>query len=78
MTDTAMTANLEERTDIFQTAFVVIDVNDYLDVRRPAWAALEKTGAVTARDRKVYVSPELSEVLDTLALTFPAKYARKP
>jgi hypothetical protein len=68
-----MTATLES-TDVFQTAFVVIDVDDYLDVRRPAWAALEKTGAVTARDRKVYVDPELSEVLEAVAGTFPVKY----
>jgi hypothetical protein len=45
-----------------------------LDVRQPAWIALEKVGAVSARDRKVYVSPELSDVLHTVALTFPAKY----
>lgn len=68
-----MTATLEQ-IDVFQTAFVVIDVDDYLDVRQPAWIALEKVGAVSARDRKVYVSPELSDVLHAVALTFPAKY----
>ena len=36
----------------------VIDVDDYLDVCRPAWIILEKAGAVAARDRKVYVSLE--------------------
>lgn len=68
-----MTATLEQ-TDVFQTTFVVIDVDDYLDVRRPAWIAFEKAGTVAARDKKVYVSPELSDVLCTVSLTFPAKY----
>jgi hypothetical protein len=45
-----------------------------LDVRQPAWIALEKMGAVSAPDRKVYVSPELSDVLHAVSLTFPAKY----
>jgi hypothetical protein len=77
MSDAATTAALE-RTDIVVTAPVIVDVDDYLDVRRPAWAALERSGAVTARDRKAYVNPELSEVLDTLASAFPAKYPPKP
>ena len=68
-----MTAILEP-TDIFQTAFVVIDVDDYLDVRRPGWSVLEKAGAVTARDKKVYVNPGLSDVLDSVSVKFPAKY----
>jgi len=72
-----MTETLEP-IEVFETAFVVVDVDDYLDVRQPAWLALEKSGALTARGRKVYVSPELTEVLDILSLTFPAKYSRKP
>ena len=68
-----MSATLEQ-IDVFQTAFVVVDVDDYLDVRQPAWIALEKVGAVSARDRKVYVSLELSDVLHAVSLTFPAKY----
>ena len=68
-----MTATLEP-TDVFETAFVVIDVDDYLDVRQPAWLTLEKPGAVEARGRKVYVNPELSEVLSAVSRTFPAKY----
>ena len=43
-----MTETLE-RTDVLETAPVVIDVDDYLDVRQPAWAVLEKPGAVEAR-----------------------------
>ena len=77
MSDTATTATLE-RTDIVETAPVAVDVNDYLDVRRPAWAAHEQSGAVTVRDRKVRLNPELSDVLEILASTFPAKYPRKP
>jgi hypothetical protein len=68
-----MTATLE-RTEVFQTAFVVIDVDDYLDVRRSAWIGLEQSGAVVARDKKVYVNPELSPVLRALSLQFPTKY----
>lgn len=71
-----MTATLEQ-VDIVQTEFVVIDVDDYLDVRRPAWRAFEKAGAVTARERKVYVSPELSDVLGTVSLRFPVKYTEE-
>ena len=68
-----MTETLE-RTDVLASAFVVVDVDDYLDVRQPAWAALEKPGAVEARDRKVHVNPELLEVLSAIARAFPAKY----
>jgi hypothetical protein len=71
-----MTTTLE-RTDVFATAFVVVDVDDYLDVRLPAWAELERAGAVEARDRKVYLRPELSDVLAALARTFPAKYTAR-
>ena len=60
--------------DIVETAFVVIDVDDYLDVRQPEWRALEQAGAATARDRKVYVSPERREVLREVSARFPAKY----
>lgn len=68
-----MTATLE-RPEVVETAFVVIDVDDYLDVRQAAWSVLEKAGAVEARDRKVHVNPQLSEVLSAVARTFPAKY----
>ena len=68
-----MTETLE-RTDARETASVAVDVNDYLDVRQPAWAALEKPGAVEARDGKVHVKAELCEVLSGLARAFPAKY----
>jgi hypothetical protein len=68
-----MTATLEQ-TDIFQTAFIVVDVNDYLDVRQSPWIVFEQAGAVTARDSKVYVSPDLSNVLSAVSLRFPAKY----
>lgn len=68
-----MTATLE-RTDVVETAFVVVDVDDYLDVRQPAWTVLEKAGAVEARDRKVYVKAEASEVLSAVSRAFPAKY----
>jgi hypothetical protein len=68
-----MTETLE-RTDVLETTFVAIDVNDYLDVRQPAWAALEKPGAVEARDGKVHVNPELLEVLSAISRAFPAKY----
>jgi hypothetical protein len=71
-----MTATLEP-TEVFETAFVVLDVDDYLDVREPAWSALEKAGAVEARDRKVYVSPQLSDVLSAVARTFPTKYTAR-
>lgn len=40
-----MTETLE-RTDVLETASVVVDVDDYLDVRQPAWAMLEKPGSV--------------------------------
>ena len=53
-----MTETLE-RTDVLETAFVVIDVDDYLDVRQPGWTVLEKPGAVEARDGKVHVNPDL-------------------
>ena len=62
------------RTDVRETTFVAIDVNDYLDARQPAWAALEKPGAVEARDGKVHVNPELLEVLSAVSRAFPAKY----
>jgi hypothetical protein len=68
-----MTETLE-RTDVLETTFVAIDVNDYLDVRRPAWTSLEKPGAVEARDGKVHVNPELREVLSAISRAFPAKY----
>ena len=68
-----MTETLE-RTDVLETGFVVIDVDDYLDVREPAWAALERRSMVEARSGKVYVNPELLEVLSTLTRAFPAKY----
>ena len=68
-----MTTTLE-RTDVFETAFVVVDGDDYLDARLPAWAALEQSGAVEARGRKVYVSAGASDVLAAVALAFPAKY----
>lgn len=68
-----MTTTLKP-TDVLETAFVVIDVDDYLDVRQPAWLAVEKAGAVEARDRKVYVNPELADVLAAVSRTFPTKY----
>ena len=68
-----MTETLE-RTDVLETAFVVVDVDDYLDVRQPPWTALEKPGAVEARDGKVHVNPDLVEVLSALSRAFPAKY----
>jgi hypothetical protein len=68
-----MTGTLE-RSDVFETAFVVVDVDDYLDVRLPAWAALEQAGAVEARDRKVYMRRELLDVLAAVGRAFPAKY----
>jgi hypothetical protein len=68
-----MTETLE-RTDVLETGFVVIDVDDYLDVRQSAWAALEKRSGVEARAGKVYVNPELLEVLSALSRAFPAKY----
>ena len=68
-----MTETLE-RTDVLETASVVIDVDDYLDVRQPTWAVLEKPGAVEARDGKVHVNPELRDVLSAIARAFPAKY----
>jgi hypothetical protein len=67
-----MTETLE-RTDVFEIAFVVIDVDDYLDVRQPGWALLEKPGAVEARDGKVHVNPDLFEVLSAMSRAFPAK-----
>jgi hypothetical protein len=69
-----MTETLE-RVDIFTTAFLVIDVNDYLEVRRSEWSAVERAGAVVARDGKVYVSPDLVEILSSVSLKFPSKYA---
>jgi hypothetical protein len=54
-----MTETLE-RTDVLETASVVIDVDDYLDVRQPTWAVLEKPGAVEARDGKVHVNRNCS------------------
>ena len=71
-----MTATLE-RTGVFETAFVVLDVDDYLDIRLPAWVELEQAGGVEARDRKVYVRPELSDVLAAVAQMFPAKYTAR-
>ena len=68
-----MTETLE-RTDVLETTPVVVDVDDYLDVRQPAWAVLEKPGAVKARHGKVHVNPELREVLSAISLAFPAKY----
>ena len=62
------------RTDVLETTFVAIDVNDYLDARQPAWAALEKPGAVEARGGKVQVNPELGEMLSAISRAFPAKY----
>src|SRR5688572_10879242 len=64
-----------ERVDIFSTAFLVIDVNDYLEVRRSDWADVERAGAVVARDGKVYISPDLAEILSTVSSKFPSKYA---
>ena len=69
-----MTATLE-RLDVVETARVAIDVDDYLDVRQPAWTLLEKAGAAQARDRKVYVKTELAEVLAAVSRAFPGKYA---
>jgi chromate transporter len=69
-----MTATLE-RVDIFSTAFLVIDVNDYLEVRRSEWTDVERSGAVVARDGKVYISPDLVEILSTVASKYPSKYA---
>jgi hypothetical protein len=69
-----MTATLE-RPDVVETALVAIDVDDYLDVRQPAWTVLEKAGAVEARDRQVYVKAELAEVLAAISRAFPGKYA---
>ena len=68
-----MTETLE-RTDVLETASVVVDVDDYLDVRQPAWAMLEKPGSVEARDGKVHVNPERREVLSAISRAFPAKY----
>ena len=68
-----MTETLE-RTDVLETAPVVIDVDDYLDVRQPTWAVLEKPGAVEARGGKVHVNPELREMLSAISRAFPAKY----
>ena len=68
-----MTETLE-RTDVLETSFVVIDVDDYLDVRQSAWAVLEKRSAVEARDGKVHVNPERREVLSAISRAFPAKY----
>jgi hypothetical protein len=68
-----MTETLE-RVDIFSTAFLVIDVNDYLEVRRAEWVDVERAGAVVARDGKVYISPDLTEILSTVASKFPSKY----
>ncbi|MEX2145622.1 MAG: hypothetical protein WED01_01250 [Candidatus Rokuibacteriota bacterium] len=68
-----MTETLE-RVDIFSTAFLVIDVNDYLEVRRSEWADVERAGAVVARDGKVYISPDLADVLSTVSSKFPSKY----
>jgi hypothetical protein len=68
-----MTETLE-RTDVLETSFVVIDVDDYLDVRQSAWTVLEKRSAVEARDGKVHVNPELLEVLSAISRAFPAKY----
>ena len=68
-----MTETLE-RVDIFSTAFLVIDVNDYLEVRRSEWAGVERSGAIVARDGKVYVSPDLAQVLSTVSSKFPSKY----
>jgi len=63
-----------ERTDVLETAFVVIEVDDYLDVRQSPWAAFEKPGTLEVRDGKVHVNPELLEVLSAIARAFPAKY----
>ena len=68
-----MTETLE-RTDVLETAFIAIDVDDYLDVRQPGWAVLEKPGVVEARDGKVHVDPDLSEVMSAMSRAFPAKY----
>jgi len=68
-----MTETLE-RSDVLEAASLVVDVDDYLDVREPAWAVLEDRSAVEAREGKVYVKLELREVLSALARAFPAKY----
>jgi len=68
-----MTETLE-RTDVLEPASVVVDVDDYLDVRQPTWAVLEKPGAVEARGGKVHVNPELREVLSAISRAFPDKY----
>jgi hypothetical protein len=68
-----MTETLE-RVDVLEAAPVVVDVDDYLDVREPAWAVLEARSAVKAREGKVYVNAELLEVLAALSRAFPTKY----
>jgi hypothetical protein len=68
-----MTATLE-RPGVVATVFVVIDADDYLDVRQPAWSVLEKAGAVEAQAGKVHVRPEAPEVLTALRRALPAKY----
>jgi hypothetical protein len=70
-----MTATLELTAG--SEAFVVIDVDDYLDARQPAWIALEKAGAVKARDRTVYVNPTPSDVLSAVSRSFPTKYTER-
>ena len=70
-----MTATLE-RVDIFSTAFLVIDVNDYLEVRRSDWADVERAGAVVARDGKVYISPDLAEILSPCRPSSPRSTLR--
>jgi hypothetical protein len=53
---------------------VVIDGDDYLDARQPAWIAIETAGAVKAVDRKIHLNPASPEVLVAVAQMFPRKY----
>jgi hypothetical protein len=45
-----MTTETLERTDVLELASVVVEVDDDLDVREPAWAVLEERRAVEARE----------------------------
>lgn len=57
---------------------LVIPADDYLDVRDPAWALLERLGAIKAIGGQVYFNSIRSEILDALVKRFPDRYPPAP
>jgi hypothetical protein len=55
-----------------------VDANDYLDVRREAWAIHERSKAVESRGALVYFNAGLSAITAALAARFPKKYTIDP